>query len=39
MMGPAALSILAFVGAVSGLTAVYGIEQAVRRALGLRTSG
>jgi hypothetical protein len=34
-IGPAALSIIAFVGVVSALTGVYAIEQAVRRALGL----
>ena len=35
-IGPAGLSIIFFVGAVSSLAGVYAIEQAVRRALGQR---
>ncbi len=34
-IGPAGLTILAFVGVVSALAATYSIEQIVRRALGV----
>lgn len=34
--GPAALTLIAFVGAISALTAAYSIEQIVRRTRGLR---
>ncbi|MEK7264738.1 MAG: hypothetical protein AAB227_01445 [Pseudomonadota bacterium] len=34
-IGPAALLILLFAGAVASLAGVYAIEQAVRRALGM----
>lgn len=37
-LGPAGLSILAFLGAVISLTGVYAVEQAVRRALGLKST-
>lgn len=34
-IGPAGLTILAFVGAVSALAATHSIEQIIRRALGV----
>lgn len=34
-IGPAGLSIIAFVSVISTITAVYTIEQVIRRALGL----
>ncbi|MFZ5617358.1 MAG: hypothetical protein ACOZAA_08570 [Pseudomonadota bacterium] len=37
-LGPAALSLIAFVGVISALTAAYSIEQIVRRSLGLGAS-